>query len=551
MRPAAWETTGSHSWAGRSLHHPDDHFASRALSLYSQHKAAWHLDRIDALRAGRVPAPVHVQLILSDLCNHDCLPAGTLIECPDGQRPIEDIRVGDPVLGPDGKPVKVAEIGDRMADEVYEISVGGHVVRCTGEHPILTIDGWREARRLRVGDCAVVRVRMREVGDESVTRISRKIEEPLESQEEVASSIGGDSEGVCVEGITLGRGMGFRPIDSIRLIPGKVRVFNFACPPIEAYIANGVAVHNCNFCAYRMSSGLSNELFGTAETHNPNRRIPTEKALEIISDCADIGVKAIQFTGGGEPTVHPDHLRIFAAAQDGGMKTALVSNGVRLNAEADPVRAMTWVRISVDAGTAATYARIRRVSELHWQKAWRTVESLARHCAGAVGVGFVVTPDNYAEIAAAAALAKSSGAHNIRIGAVFSELGRRFYGEEILARILDEVAKARELSGDGFEVIDLFGRRIGDLDGGSPSEPFCGYQYLTTYVAGDLGVYRCCNTAYTRAGKFADLTNMRFRDLFGGPITPFDARSCRYCQFRGQNDAIAALTREPAHAEFV
>jgi Fe-coproporphyrin III synthase len=64
-------------------------------------------------------------------------------------------------------------------------------------------------------------------------------------------------------------------------------------------ILSDLCNQDCHFCAYRMSAGLSNELFGTAETHNPNRKIPTPKALEIVEDCAELGVKAIQFTGGG------------------------------------------------------------------------------------------------------------------------------------------------------------------------------------------------------------------------------------------------------------
>lgn len=316
-------------------------------------------------------------------------------------------------------------------------------------------------------------------------------------------------------------------------------------------ILSDLCNQDCSFCAYRMSEGLSSELFVTSETRNPNRRIPTEKALEIVEDCKALGVRAMQFTGGGEPTVHPDHLAVFSAAQSAGMKIALVTNGVRLDATHEAVKAMTWVRVSIDAGTEETYSRVRRVSDVHWRKAWRTIETLAINCKGTVGVGFVVTPDNHTEIAEAAALAKAHGARNIRIGAVFSEMGRSFYSDEVIERILDEIKRAETYRDDTFDVIDLFGRRIGDLDGGAPTEPLCGYQYMTTYIGGDLGVYRCCNTAYTRAGKVADLKTTRFRDLFGGPIPEFDARSCRYCQFRGQNHVLASLVKEPSHADFV
>lgn len=304
---------------------------------------------------------------------------------------------------------------------------------------------------------------------------------------------------------------------------------------------------DCGFCAYRMSSGLSNELFPEGKRKNPNRMIPAEKAREIIDDCAALGVKAIQFTGGGEPTMHPAHLEMFARAQAHGISTALVTNGANLNPTHPSVAAMQWVRVSVDAGDAQTYARTRGVSERHWSTVWANVRALVEHCAGTVSIGFVVTNDNYSGLMDAAALALDAGVANVRVGAVFSAEGTGFYRD--LPQIRASIAQAKTRYGE--LIVDLFDRRIEDLEAGSPVESFCGYQHLSTYIGGDLGVYRCCNTAYTRAGKVADLHNRRFADLFGAPIESFDATSCRHCQFRGQNQVIAATQTKPTHAEFV
>lgn len=297
-----------------------------------------------------------------------------------------------------------------------------------------------------------------------------------------------------------------------------------------------------------MTSGLSNELFSQGSRRNPQRMIPTSKAREIIDDCAELGVRGLQFTGGGEPTMHPDHLELFARAQRHGISTALVTNGVNLDPEHPAVRAMSWVRVSVDSGTPQTYASTRGVSAKHWSKVWEHVAALASNCSGTVSVGFVMTPANFRELPAAAELARASGVANIRVGAVFSAEGAGFYGRG-LSEIRAVIADAKERFGD--LIVDLFDRRIEDLDAGSPTEPLCGYQHLSTYIGGDLGVYRCCNTAYTRAGKVADLHDRRFRDLFGGPVEPFDATSCRFCQFRGQNQVIAATQRKSLHSEFV
>lgn len=305
---------------------------------------------------------------------------------------------------------------------------------------------------------------------------------------------------------------------------------------------------DCGFCAYRMSAGLSNELFPDGKRKNPNRMIPAEKAREIIDDCAAIGVKGLQFTGGGEPTMHPDHLEMFTLAQRHGIATALVTNGVNLDPTHPAVRGMSWVRVSVDSGTAQTYASTRGVSAKHWNTVWEHIGALSELCLGTVSVGFVVTPANFRELPAAAELAQAAGVANIRVGAVFSSEGAGYYGHSV-SEIRAVIAYAKERFGD--LIVDLFDRRIEDLDAGSPDEALCGYQHLSTYIGGDLGVYRCCNTAYTRAGKVADLHNMRFADLFGRFVEPFDARSCRHCQFRGQNKVIAATQAKPVHAEFV
>jgi len=305
---------------------------------------------------------------------------------------------------------------------------------------------------------------------------------------------------------------------------------------------------DCGFCAYRMSSGLSNELFPDGKRRNPRRMIPADKAREIIDDCAAIGVKGLQFTGGGEPTMHPDHLEMFGRAQQHGIATALVTNGVNLDPSHPAVRGMSWVRVSVDAGSAETYARVRRVGAKHWAKVWERIGELAALCSGTVSVGYVVTPQNFRELPAAAELARAAGVANVRVGAVFSADGVDHYGAS-LGEIDSVIADAKDRFGD--LIVNLFDRRIADLDSGSPEDAVCGYQHLSTYIGGDLGVYRCCNTAYTRAGKVADLHDRRFADLFGAPVEPFDARGCRFCQFQGQNKVIAATQVKPIHAEFV
>ena len=119
---------------------------------------------------------------------------------------------------------------------------------------------------------------------------------------------------------------------------------------------SGRCSHRCHFCSYRWDGNISNQLFHIIDpktgekNHNPQRFIPLAKCKEIIDDCAEMGVKALQTTGGGEPTVHVDHHEIFEYALAAGLECSLVTHGVILRPEViETLMRFSWVRVSVDA----------------------------------------------------------------------------------------------------------------------------------------------------------------------------------------------------------
>lgn len=334
-------------------------------------------------------------------------------------------------------------------------------------------------------------------------------------------------------------------------------------------IISDLCNQDCSFCAYRMSGYSSNELFvGDSEKaryghNNPKRFLPTPKVYEILQDAKNNGVLGIQFTGGGEPTVHPDHEAIFSKALELGFKCALVSNGVNWS---DSLIAMlpqfSWVRVSVDAGTAETYARIRNTPTGHFSKVLKNISRLAHAIKSGVpspcvlGVGYVVTPDNWQEVGIGSALAKEFGAHYIRMSAMFNPEGIEPYREHYDAmKASIHLAREREECAT-FKVHDLFGDRIEDLAQGAPDYSTCYYQHYNTYVGGDQNVYRCCVLAYNKRGLLGSLKNQTYDAFLKSPatqdlLTNFDARGCDRCQFNTKNRAMNYLLGgKPPHAEF-
>ncbi|WP_254659952.1 polymorphic toxin-type HINT domain-containing protein, partial [Paenibacillus sp. KS1] len=89
-------------------------------------------------------------------CN--CFTAGTRVLTDEGEKPIEEIEVGDKVLAKDDETGEMAYkevewLFQRDVEETYNITVGGEIITTTDEHPFWIIGkGWVESKNLVVGD---------------------------------------------------------------------------------------------------------------------------------------------------------------------------------------------------------------------------------------------------------------------------------------------------------------------------------------------------------------------------------------------------------------
>lgn len=322
-------------------------------------------------------------------------------------------------------------------------------------------------------------------------------------------------------------------------------------PPIHTQlIPSNVCNARCNFCSYRQHG------YSSAEQFDDRSQLPPKLLQEIIRDCAALGTKAIEITGGGEPMVHPQIADVFGSILDNGIELGLVTNGSLLPSAAfERLARATWVRVSMDAGTPATYAAIRGVSEVTYHRTREHIRRLAKR-GPTLGVGFVVTKDNWTEICTAASNARADGASNIRISAVFQN-DEADYFADIANEVRAEIATAKTLQTPEFTVIDNFGARLSDLTQGSPDYQWCGQQFVGPYIGADGKVYRCCVLAYNQLGVIGDLHERRFAELWKDPETfrkmmEFDARGCPRCMFNAKNRTLAyAINTQPPHVNFV
>lgn len=333
--------------------------------------------------------------------------------------------------------------------------------------------------------------------------------------------------------------------------------------PVELQlILSDYCNHSCSWCAYRSETGLSSEKFVVYEdgnrNHNPKRMIPYGKALEILDDAKTLGVKSVIFTGGGEPTAHPEHLQVFRYALDIGLDCSLNTNGNILREGWDEVLPkFAYVRFSIDAGNAEEHARTRSISPNMYPRIMENLTALcgevkAQGSECVVGTGYVVTPDNYQNLSTGVAAIKATGAAYVRLASMQSTEGDKPF-DGIRHEVRGHIDACKSLASDSFSVVDLFDSRLGR----TPVHPFCGMQQYVLYIGADLHVYRCCYTAYTGLGDIGNLAQQSFFSWFTSQtkrdaIGSFDARICTTCPLEDKNDAIRyAMNPKPLHVNFV
>lgn len=313
---------------------------------------------------------------------------------------------------------------------------------------------------------------------------------------------------------------------------------------------------SCQGCAYRMVGYTSNQGFRDGD------EIPWDKLTEIVNDCEKMGVRAIEITGGGEPSVHPDFLRLSQMILDAGIDLGVVTNGTKIGDTARNILVHAkWIRFSIDAGTALTYAEYRKTTPRVYGEVRDNLRELVRLRNATktellIGVGFVVNRKNWTEVVEAAQRARDDGADNIRISALFHQDGTAYFaGFYEHAKGLCYQAQAMER--EGFRVFNLFGDRIQDMDAASPDYPVCGYSRLVTYIGADLGIYTCCNNAYNDMGRIGLLVNRSFYDAWQSEGTKrfleeFNPATCERCMFNNKNRTILyAMDDHPRHVNFL
>jgi GTP 3',8-cyclase len=141
----------------------------------------------------------------------------------------------------------------------------------------------------------------------------------------------------------------------------------------------GACNHRCTFCAVDYIGYKANYLDAYI-------------AIDRLHEARSMGLKSVMFAGEGEPLLHKRINEINASVISSGLDTAFTTNGTLL--DKIDLSATTWCKVSINAGTAETYARVHRTKAADFARVWRNIE-LARANIGkcTLGVQTVMLPE--------------------------------------------------------------------------------------------------------------------------------------------------------------
>ena len=150
--------------------------------------------------------------------------------------------------------------------------------------------------------------------------------------------------------------------------------------------------------------------------------ISSDIIMRALREMAECGVKSVMFAGDGEPLLHKDICEIITYARQQGLDVALATNGVFFdkNKLENTLSSLSWIRYSVDAGTAAMHKKIHCGGSNDFSKILKNIRDAVQikrrdNLTIVIGVQFLMIPDNINEVEQFVNAFKEIGIDNVQI----------------------------------------------------------------------------------------------------------------------------------------
>ena len=313
--------------------------------------------------------------------------------------------------------------------------------------------------------------------------------------------------------------------------------------------------HNCSYCHYKNS-------YLDLDDFKPTDEIPKDKMLETVDSMRKLGVKAVTFSGGGEPLIYPHIEETMERVLDSGIDLSIITNGSLLSeGRAKLLAKSKWVRLSIESIDDEEYCSIRGIKKGSFDRLCGNISDFSqikdKNCE--LGVNVVVNAKNAYEVVEMARLMKSLGVNHVKYSPMITN-DTNEYHSGFREDVTKQLKEAQESFGDDrFRVIDLYTGDFADSAIFERNYKRCPMKEFICIIAANSKVYYCQDKAYLDDGEIGSIADQSFKELWKSEKTTelfrnFDATEiCKqHCVHDSRNELINSfLDMDRNHINFI
>lgn len=269
--------------------------------------------------------------------------------------------------------------------------------------------------------------------------------------------------------------------------------------------------------------------------------MPKGLAQKVLRQMNVLGVKAITFSGGGEPTTNKHFGDIVSYAAER-FKVGLYTNGLNISQVRSIANCFEWVYVSLDAADRDDFEVEKGIRV--FQDVKINIQSLSKKVK-VLGVGFLLHFGNYRKIRQMFQLGLRLGADYVQF---HPGVGLHEYKWIPIALEVLDMLPQEKLYFPRQRFLNLSERYLTDYH--DRGYVVCGGSELVPCIGADGELWVCPNTRGLRL--LGNLREESFGDIWARRPTQLVKEDCRIaCRNHSLNQTLAYLCEEHPHKEFV
>jgi len=322
----------------------------------------------------------------------------------------------------------------------------------------------------------------------------------------------------------------------------------------------GACNHRCTFCAVDYIGYKAN-------------RLKTDVMEQRLAEMGKLGVKSIMFAGEGEPLLHNDITSLVLMSHEAGIDVSFTTNAtvLRNNFVEQALPHISWIKVSLNAGTPNTYAAIHQTKPGDFDRVVENLKTLVQqrnnnHYRCTLGAQILLLPENVTEIETLASLCRDEIGLDYLVVKPYSQhlySNTRVYEKLNYNDYTALGEKLQSYSNDTFKLIFRNHAIHKSLEHEDQRYRKChATPYFWAYVMADGAVYGCSAYLLDKRFEYGNINDNTFEHIWQSAKrqenvcfieNDLDISNCRRnCRMDEVNRYLDKLTDKPvAHVNFI